>query len=93
MEYREVKGPNQSQTQDVFRKIVDDTIIQSDTTVMISNMRRAIQDTNVVLNLAISPGVILIPSRMVILEKPIPGYNNILTNATSKMTFGVNLQK
>ena len=57
---------------------------------MISNMRRAIQDTNVVLNLAISPGVILIPSRMVILEKPIQGYSNILTNATSKMTFGIN---
>ncbi len=43
-----------SQTQDVFHKLVQDTIAQSDTTVTISNMRRAIKDTNVVLNHAIS---------------------------------------
>ena len=31
-------------------------------------MRKAIQDTNVVLNMAITPGIILIPSNMIILK-------------------------
>ena len=84
------KGAKSSQTQDVFKKIVEDTIIQSDTTVAISNMRASIQATNVVLNLALVPNVILMPSNFVILDKKIEGYNNILTTATEEMTFGIN---
>ena len=48
------KGAKSSQTQDVFRKIVEDTIVQSSSTVLISNMRKSIQATNVVLNLSSS---------------------------------------
>ena len=84
------KGAKSSQTQDVFRKIVEDTIIQSSSTVLISNMRKSIQATNVVLNLAVVPNVILMPSNFVILSKKIRGYNNILTTATEDMVFGVN---
>ena len=84
------KGAKSSQTQDVFRKIVEDTIVQNDTTVLISNMRTSIQATNVVLNLAVVPNVILMPSNFVILNKKIEGYNNILTTATEEMKFGVN---
>ena len=84
------KGAKSSQTQDVFRKIVKDTIVQNDTTVLISNMRTSIQATNVVLNLAIVPNVILMPSNFVILDKKIEGYNNILTTATEEMSFGIN---
>ena len=84
------KGAKSSQTQDVFRKIVKDTIVQNDTTVLISNMRTSIQATNVVLNLAVVPNVILMPSNFVILDKKIEGYNNILTTATEEMSFGIN---
>ena len=84
------KGAKSTQTQDIFRKIVGDTIIQSDVTVTIANMREAIKACNVVLNMAVSPGIILVPSNMVILAKPIPGYNNTLTSATLHMSFGVN---
>ena len=84
------KGAKSSQTQDVFRKIVEDTVIQNDSTVLISNMRRSIQATNVVLNLAVVPNVILMPSNFVILSKKIAGYNNVLTTATTEMKFGVN---
>ena len=35
------KGAKSSQTQDVFRTIVDDTTVQNDTTILISNTRRA----------------------------------------------------
>ena len=78
------------QTQEVFKKLVDDTIIQSDHTVTISNMRKAITDTNVVLNMVISPGIILIPSNLTILDKMVPGYNNVLKLATKGMKFGKN---
>ena len=84
------KGAKSSQTQDVFRKIVEDTIIQNSSTVLISNMRKSIQATNVVLNLAVVPNVILMPSNFVILSKKIRGYNNVLTTATGDMKFGVN---
>ncbi len=53
-------------------------------------MRTAIETTNVVLNMAISPGMILVPSDLTIQKKKIPGYNNILKLATDKMKFGKN---
>ena len=53
-------------------------------------MRTAIENTNVVLNLVICPGIILGPASMIILEKRVEGYNNYLTLATKDMKFGVN---
>ena len=84
------RGAMSLQTQEVFKKLVNDTIIQSDPTVTISNMRKAIKDTNVVLNMVISPGIILIPSNLIILDKMVPGYNNVLKLATKGMKFGKN---
>ena len=84
------KGAKSLQTQDVFYTIVKETIAQSDITITISNTRTDISSTNVVLNMAISPGMILVPSNLIIQKKKIPGYNNILTLATDKMKFGEN---
>ena len=85
------EGAKSLQTQDVFRTIVKETIAQSDVTITISNMRTAIASTNVVLNMAISPGMILVPSNLIIQKEKIPGYNNILTISTDKMKFGKNI--
>ena len=84
------EGAKSLQTQEVFRTIVKETIAQSDVTITISNMRTAIANTNVVLNMAISPGMILVPSNLIIQKEKIPGYNNVLTLATDKMKFGKN---
>ncbi len=84
------EGAKSLQTQEVFRTIVKETIAQSDVTITISNMRTAIASTNVVLNMAISPGMILVPSNLIIQKEKIPGYNNVLTLATDKMKFGKN---
>ncbi len=84
------EGAKSLQTQEVFRTIVKETIAQSDTTTTISNMRTAIASTNVVLNMAISPGMILVPSNLIIQKEKIPGYNNVLTLATDKMKLGKN---
>ena len=53
-------------------------------------MRLTIKNTNVVFNMAITLGIILIPSDMIILKERVAGYNNILTLATKDMKFGVN---
>jgi hypothetical protein len=82
------QGAKSLQTQEVFRKVARDTIVQDDVTVTISNMRTAIANTHVVLNFAIMPGQILIPSDLRILTKPIPGFSNVVTIAKNGMTFG-----
>ena len=84
------EGAKSLQTQDVFHKIVKESLVESDVTITISNMRTAIETTNVVLNMAISPGMILVPSDLIIQKKKIPGYNNIFKLATDKMKFGNN---
>jgi hypothetical protein len=84
------QGAKSLHTQEVFRKVVKDTIVQDDVTVTISNMRTAIANTHVILNFAIMPGLVLIPSDLRILTKPIPGFSNVLTVARNGMTFGKN---
>ena len=83
-------GARSLQTQQIFHTIVRDMVAQDDDSVLLSNMRTAIKSTNVVLDTAIVPGVVLIPSSMLILGKPVPGYNNVLTTATKEMGFGTN---
>ena len=84
------QGAKSLQTQEIFHRLVKDTITQDDPVKSISDMRTAIKDTNVVLNMAITPGIILIPSNMIILKEKVAGYNNVLTLATKDMKFGVN---
>ena len=83
-------GARSLQTQEIFAKIVRDCIAQDDDSILVSNMRTAAKNTDVVLNMSISPGVELIPSEMTILKKPVPGYNNVLTLATKDMRSGKN---
>ena len=57
---------------------------------MINNFKTAIKDTNQILNQNISPGLLIIPRSLIILKKPIPGYNNYLTTSALNMRFGTN---
>ena len=84
------KGAKSLQTQQIFHRLVKDTILQDNPTKLISDMRTAIKDTNIVLNMAITPGIILIPSNMIILKDKVEGYNNVLTLSTKTMKFDVN---
>ena len=84
------QGAKSLQTQQIFHRLVQDTIAQDNPSKAISDMRKAIQDTNVVLNMAITPGIILIPSNMIILKNKVEGCNNVLTIATNAMKFGEN---
>ena len=84
------QGAKSLQTQDIFHVLVKDSIVQDDPVKNISNLRTAIENTNVLLSLVICPGIILIPSSMIILKKRVAGYNNYLTLATKDMKFSVN---
>ena len=84
------QGAKSLQTQEIFHRLVKDTITQDNPVKSISDMRTAIKDTNVVLNMAITLGIILIPSDVIILKEKVAGYNNVLTLATKNMKFGVN---
>ena len=70
-------GAKSLQTQEIFHRLVKDTITQDDPVKAISDMRLAIKNTNVVLNMAITPEIILIPSDMIVLKERVAGYNNV----------------
>lgn len=74
-----------TQAQDVFRKLVEDTVVQTGVTVSISNIMKAISNCNVTVNTAVSPNLWLIPSDLVIIKWRIPGYNNALYRPSGGM--------
>ena len=76
---------------DQVKLISKDTNVElKDTNVELKDTHVELKDTNVERNMAIASGLILIPSNLIILEKKLNGYNNVLTMATSEMSFGVN---
>ena len=83
-------GARSLQTQQSFNLLIEDTIAQSKDGIAIQNMRAAITNSNVVLDMGTLPGIILIPSKLMILDSPILGYNNTLTIANRNMSFGTN---
>ena len=85
-------GAKSYQTQVIFHEIVTETIVRSNDPTIITNMRAAIKGSNVVLDMAIVPGVIFIPSSLLILDEPIQGYNHVLTIAKKSMKSGKNDQ-
>ena len=84
------RGAKSLQTQDVFHRLVKDTVTQDEPAKAVSDMRSAIKNTNVGLNMVISPGLTLVPSDLTILKEKVAGYNNGLTLATKEMKFGKN---
>ena len=82
------QGGRSYQTQTIFRQLVNSSIVQNDQTIMLNNYRTAIKDTYAILNQNISPGLLIIPSSLIILDKPIPGYNNTVRISDLSMRFG-----
>ena len=87
-----IYGPRASalETQRVFRQIVGDSTINYNTSTWINNMNKAVTSTNMVLNIAISPTLWLLPSSQIIAEKPTERYNNKLKVSDETMKFRLN---
>ena len=68
----------------------EDAIRNPDISKSVQRFQLAIESAKVRLDLAISPGLWLLPSKMVVNTESVVGYNNKLKKATSFMRIGVN---
>ena len=73
-----------------FLSMVEDAIRNPDLGKSVQRFQLAIESAKVRLDLAISPGTWLLPSKMVVNTESVVGYNNKLKKATSFMKIGVN---
>ena len=78
------------ETQREFLGLVEDAIRNPDISKSVQRFQLAIESAKVRLDLAISPGIWLLPSKMVVNTESVVGYNNKLKKATSFMKIGVN---
>ena len=70
--------------------MVEDAIRNPDISKSVQRFQLAIESAKVRLDLAISPGLWLLPSKMVINTESVVGYNNKLKKATTFMRIGIN---
>ena len=70
--------------------MIEDAIRNPDISKSVQRFQLAIESAKVRLDLAISPGLWLLPSKMVVNTESVVGYNNKLKKATSFMRIGVN---
>ena len=78
------------ETQRQFLSMVEDAIRNPDISRSVQRFQLAIESAKVRLDLAISPGLWLLPSKMVVNTESVVGYNNKLKKATTFMRIGVN---
>ena len=74
-----------------FLVLLEDAIKQPDISKSVQRFQLAVQEAKVKLDLAVSPGTWLMPSRMVINTESTIGYNNRLKRVEPTMKLGVNL--
>ena len=70
--------------------MVENAIRNPDISKSVQRFQLAIESAKVRLDLAISPGLWLLPSKMVVNTESVVGYNNKLKKATTFMRIGVN---
>ena len=70
--------------------MVEDAIRNPDISKSVQRFQLAIESAKVRLDQAISPGLWLLPSKMVVNTESVVGYNNKLKKATKRMRIGVN---
>ena len=78
------------ETQREFLSLVEDAIRNPDISKSVQRFQLAIESAKVRLDLAISPGTWLLPSKMDVNTESVVGYNNKLKKATRFMKIGVN---
>ena len=84
------KGGGGFETQENFISLFESSVIENDISKSIQRYQTAVQESKSRLDLAVAPGVWLMPSNLIINTESIIGYNNDLKKVTEDMTFGVN---
>ena len=83
-------GGGAIETQNEFKALFESSVKVNDISKSVQNYQKSVQETKLRLDLAVAPGVWLIPSNLIINTESVVGYNNSLKIATEDMTFGVN---
>ena len=79
------------EAQQEMLKLFESAVIEEDLTTSVQRYQLAVQEAKLRLDLAITPGIWLMPSNLVINTESIVGYNNELQKADENMQFGVNV--
>ena len=82
-------GGGAIETQQEFLALFESSVIENDISSSVQRYQLATQEAKLRLDLAIAPGVWLMPSNMIINTESVIGYNNNLMKATGDMKFGV----
>ena len=83
-------GGGAIETQQEFLSLFESSVIENDLSSSIQRYQLATQEAKLRLDMAIAPGVWLMPSNMIKNTESVVGYNNNLMKATDDMKFGVN---
>ena len=78
------------ETQQEMLKLFESSVIEEDLSTSVQRYQLAVQEAKLRLDMAIAPGIWLMPSNLVINTESIVGYNNELQRASLDMKFGVN---
>ena len=78
------------ETQQEMLKLFESSVIEEDLSTSVQRYQLAVQEAKLRLDMAIAPGIWLMPSNLVINTESIVGYNNELQKASENMKFGVN---
>ena len=79
------------EAQQEMLKLFESAVIEEDLATSVQRYQLAVQEAKLRLDLAIAPGIWLMPSNLVINTESIVGYNNELQKADEGMQFGVNV--
>ena len=79
------------EAQQEMLKLFESAVIEEDLATSVQRYQLAVQEAKLRLDLAIAPGIWLMPSNLVINTESIVGYNNELQKASFDMRFGVNV--
>ena len=79
------------EAQQEMLKLFESAVIEEDLSTSVQRYQLAVQEAKLRLDLAIAPGIWLMPSNLVINTESIVGYNNELQKADEGMQFGVNI--
>ena len=79
------------EAQQEMQKLFESAVIEEDLATSVQRYQLAVQEAKLRLDLAIAPGIWLMPSNLVINTESIVGYNNELQKADEGMQFGVNV--
>ena len=79
------------EAQQEMMKLFESAVIEENLATSVQRYQLAVQEAKLRLDLAIAPGIWLMPSNLVVNTESIVGYNNELQKASEGMQFGVNV--